>query len=263
MQSYKAGYTLYDENSVFEVAVLSVIGDREEQQDCAGFQIKIDEGIIAVCDGMGGHAGGQTASTLATEIFMNSYLHEYPCDDPHSLLVDTANDADRRISDLKKPSGEPLNAGSTVVAAYIKGNRLYWVSVGDSRMYILRQGEFVQTTADHNYMTLLMRQLDSGQIDSDTYEKNIPKGEALVSFLGVNGIPYIEANDIPFELISGDKILLMTDGLYKLVSDEGIKSVISNFENIVDALSALELKAKKCGKNLARDNMTVALIRIK
>ncbi len=263
MQCHKSEYTLYDENDVFEVAVISVLGNREEQQDCAGYQIKIDEGVVTVCDGMGGHAGGQTASTLATEIFLNSYLREYPFDDPYSFLVDTANDADQRIAELKTPEGEALNAGSTVVAAFIKHHHLYWISVGDSRMYILRNKELVQTTADHNYMTLLNHQLDVGEIDSDTYDRNITNGEALVSFLGVNGIPYMEANDKPFELKSGDRILITTDGLYKLVSDEGIKNVINNFENIADALSALEMKAKKCGKGIQRDNMTVSLIKIK
>ena len=263
MQGHNTRYTMHDENTIFEVALLSVLGDRDEQQDCAGFQLKVDEGIVAVCDGMGGHAGGQTASTLGTEEFLQSYLREYPIGDPHFWLIDTANDADRRIAGLKDSSGEPLNAGSTVVVAFIRRNLLFWLSVGDSRIYIFRQGEFIQITADHNYMTLLTHQLDSGEIDNDTFDRNVSKGEALVSFLGVNGIPFIEANDKPFELNSGDKILLMTDGLYKLVPDEGIKNIISNFENSADALSALEMKAKKCGKGIERDNMTISLIKIK
>ena len=263
MQSHKTDYTLYDENSIIEVAVLSVLGDREEQQDNAGFQLKIDEGLIVVCDGMGGHDGGQTASTLATEWFLNSYLQEYPCDDPRSWLVDAANDADRRIAELHTSSGKLMKAGSTVVAVYIKADKLFWLSVGDSRIYILRKGELVRATADHNYSVLLNHQLGSGEIDDATYHERISKGEALVSFLGVNGIPYIDSNDVPFGLQSGDRILLTTDGLYKLIPDDGIKNVLVNFENIEDALAALEMKAKKQGKSLIRDNMTVSLIKVK
>ena len=263
MQSHKSNYNLYDDNAVFELAVMSVIGDREEQQDSAGFHLKNNEGIIVVCDGMGGHEGGQIAGTIATETILNGYLEDYPCDDPHSWLIDIASEADGQVKRLHHQSGAPLQAGSTVVSAYIKGNALYWLSVGDSRLYIFRDEELVQATADHNYKALLEQQLDSGMIDSDTYNSKITQGEALVSYLGLGGLPFIEANDIPFELKSGDRILLTTDGLYKLVPDERIRNILNNFENIREALDAIEKRAEKCGKNVSRDNMTVALIKIK
>ena len=263
MQSHKNNYTLYDENAVFEVALLSVIGDREDQQDSAGYQMKKNEGLIAVCDGMGGHEGGQIASTLATEVLLDSYLEEFPLDDPHSWLMDIAGDIDKRIALLKNRNGELMKAGSTIVAVCIREKELYWLSVGDSRIYLFRKGELVRATADHNYKQILDRQYKSGQINEETYNGNIEKGEALVSFLGLDGLPFIESNDIPFELLSGDKILLTTDGLYKVLSDENIKSIISNFENINDALTAIEAKAQRCAEKIIRDNMTVALIKVK
>lgn len=263
MQSYKTDYLLRDENAVFEVAVLSALGDREEQQDSAGIQLKTDEGLVVVCDGMGGHAGGQTASTLATEVFLNSYLSEYPCGDIRSWLIDTVNDADSRVAKLQTAEGTPMNAGSTAASVFIRGDNLFWLSVGDSRIYLFRNGELVRATADHNYATLLQHQLDTGEIDDAAYQEKIGQGEALVSFLGMNGIPYMDANDVPFALQCGDKILLTTDGLYKLISDEGIKNILTNFENAEDALTALEMKARKIGKTTVRDNMTVALIKVK
>lgn len=263
MQNHKSNYLLYDENAVFEIALLSVIGNREEQQDSAGFHLKNSEGLIVVCDGMGGHQGGQIAGTLAAETFLNCYLEDYPCNDPHSWLIDIAAEADHSIVKLHDESGVSLQAGSTVVSAFIRRNALYWLSVGDSRLYIFRNDELVRATADHNYRALLEKQLESGIIDRDAYDNKINQGEALVSFLGVGGLPFIEANDIPFELKSGDKLLLTTDGLYKLVSDESIKNIIGNFENVKEALDAIERKAEKCGKNTLRDNMTAALIKIK
>lgn len=263
LQSHKSNYTLYDDNAVFELAVMSVIGDREQQQDSAGYQLKNNEGLVVVCDGMGGHRGGQIAGTLAANSFLTCYTEDYPCSDPHSWLIDIAMEADQLIAGLKDDAGEPLKAGSTVAAAFIRENALFWMSVGDSRIYLFREEQLVRATADHTYRYLLERQLESGAIDEDTYHSKMEQGEALVSFLGVDGLPFIEANDIPFELKSGDRILLMTDGLYKLVFDDAIRNIIGNFENIREALDALEKKAEKCGKQISRDNMTVALIKMK
>lgn len=263
MQSHKDHYTLHDENAAVEAAVLSVIGDRDEQQDSAGMELRNSEGLFIVCDGMGGHDGGKIASTVAVEMILKSYSDEYPCEDPRSWLIDMANDADRRIAGLQNSVGDQMKAGSTMVAAFIRGKKLYWLSVGDSRLYLYRGGELVRVTADHNYKQLLERQLNAGQIDEALYASKIGQGEALVSFLGVNGLPFIESNDLPFELQSGDRIMMTTDGLYRLVSDEGIKSIIMNFENIGDALDAMEAKAQRCAKHVSRDNMTVVLIRVK
>ena len=263
VQSHRNNYCLFDENSVIEVAMLSVIGDREEQQDCMGYELKNNEGIIVVCDGMGGHEGGQLASSIATDTFLSGYLNDYPCDELHNLLVDTAYEADQKVAGLCGADGEPLKAGSTVVAVAIKRNFLFWLSVGDSRIYIYREGELLRTTADHSYKELLERQLNEGQIDEETYVRNIDRGEALVSFLGVNGLPYIDSNSKPFEVKSGDRILLTTDGMYRLLSDDSIKNIIMNFENISETLDAIETKAVRCAKNISRDNMTVALIKVK
>ena len=263
MQSHKNNYKLQDENAVFELAVLSVIGNREEQQDSAGYQIKKNEGVVAVCDGMGGHEGGQIAGTLATEAIMTSYSDEYPLDDPHAWLLDMAYETDRKIAMLQNKQGDRMKAGSTIVAVFIRDHFLYWLSVGDSRLYLFREGELVRATTDHNYKQLLDRQLDSGQINEEIYNTRIGQGETLVSFLGVNGLPFIESNDMPFEIRSGDRILLTTDGLYRLLSDNGIKNIITNFENISDALSAMESKAQRCADGVLRDNMTVALLRVK
>ena len=64
-----------------------------------------------------------------------------------------------------------------------------------------------------------------------------------MSFLGVNGLPYIDSNSKPFEVKSGDRILLTTDGMYRLLSDDSIKNIIMNFENISETLDAIETKA--------------------
>ncbi len=265
MQSHKDNYCIVDENSILKLALLSVIGDREDQQDSAGFELKSNEGAICVCDGMGGHDGGKTASTLAVDVFLRSYIDEYPCTDIHGLLVDSLVLADQKIASLKKDDGSPLKSGSTAVAIAIREKELFWSSAGDSRLYLYRDNESVRVTNDHIYRYVLDQKLDTGQITEQEYNDELQKGEALVSFLGIGGLPYIDSNDKPFRLYSGDKILLMSDGLYKILSDNEVASVINNFTNIEEALNALEYKVSKAAQknHIVRDNMTVSLIQIK
>ena len=263
MISHKDQYNIHDENAVMEIVLQSVVGGREDQQDSSGYELKDEEGIVVLCDGMGGHEGGKAASTIAVEYFLNGYSEAYPCENPHALLVDLANESDTKIASLKKSDGTPMKAGSTIVSIFIRNDELYWLSVGDSRVYILRGEEFVQVTTDHIYRKVLEVQRENEEISEEEFAEELGKGEALVSFLGRNGLPYIDANDVTFKTMPGDKIILMSDGLYKLVSDESIQTILQNFGNIEEAIQALELKAQKNGKNVNRDNTTIVIIRIK
>ncbi|MBP5417130.1 MAG: serine/threonine-protein phosphatase [Clostridiales bacterium] len=263
MIDHRDNYSLYDENEIMEIAAISVIGNRNDQQDSFGYELKENEGIVVLCDGMGGHEGGKLASTTAIEHILNEYNDAYPCEDPHALLVDLAHESDTEIRALKTSEGEPMKAGSTIVSVFVRKNILYWLSVGDSRVYILRGDELVKITEDHTYKYMLDEQMRNGRISEMEYNERVTNGEALVSFLGRGELPYIDANDFPFELESGDKLLLMSDGLYKLVSDESIRAVLLSFSNIRDTVSALETMAQTNGRYTNRDNTTIAMVRIK
>ena len=255
----------YAENSILELAVLSVLGDREEQQDYFDSVMTDIDCFACVCDGMGGHKGGRLASTTAVNTLINEFCASYPLTDVPSFLRDVANEADKNVLDLKGDNGEPINAGTTMVSVYIKNDEMYWASVGDSRLYLVRAGEIAQVTLDHNYHEYLKEQLLNGQIDNEQFAKEDVRGEALINFLGIGGLQIIDHNDEPLKLFSGDRLIIMSDGLYKLVDDETILSLTDNFENISDALSGFEMKAQTMArkKNVRRDNMTVILIKIK
>ncbi len=256
---------IYRENKILELAILSVIGDREEQQDSFGYEIKENDCIVSVCDGMGGHKGGQKASSTAVSFIVDTYKKTYPQDNMVAFLNDVTVEADKRVAELKEIDGNSLNAGSTMVTIYIRGDELYWSSVGDSRLYIMREEELVQVTLDHNYHEYLKEQFANGQITKEVFEKEDRRGEALINFLGVGGLQIIDHNEDPLKLFSGDKLIITTDGLYKVIDDETICSLVSNFGNIEEALNVLEVKTSKTAekKSVVRDNMTVALIKIK
>lgn len=265
MQNYKNNQLVNDGNAIMDISVLSVIGDREDQQDSFGYSLKNNEGLVVVCDGMGGHEGGKIASCLSTEKFISDYDSSYPSENITLQLIESAKKSDGRIHALKNKDGEPLNAGSTCVAIVIREDKLFWCSVGDSRAYLLRGEEFVQLTKDQNYGTVLNEKLHAGVIGEEEYQQEEKRAEALISYIGIGNLSLIDYNNSPLSLNSGDKIIIMSDGLYKVVRDDEIQRVIENFRNCSEALQALEMKAKKAARidGISRDNMTVAIISIK
>ncbi len=265
MISYKDNHLIAEENAMLEMAIISVLGERESQEDSFGYCLRDREAIVSVCDGMGGHDGGKMASALAANRIISGFEGQRSLEDPILFLVNTAKETSKEISRQCHPDGTAMKAGSTMATIMLRDGALYWVSAGDSRVYLLRNEEFVQITVDHNYRLMLDEHLAAGEITSQEYEQQIHKGEALISFLGLPELKIMDYNLIPFPVQSNDKILIMSDGLYKLVCDEEIQRILDNFSNISEALQALDMKAKKNAKSrqVARDNMTVALIKIK
>lgn len=257
--------TIKDENAVLQLSAISVIGDRAEQQDSFGFALRQNEGLIVVCDGMGGHKGGRIASEITAQNFLTRYEESHLLTGQTDMMIAAAKASDKMISRLADEQGEPLNAGSTLVSVIVNQKSLMWCSVGDSRAYLLRGSEMVQLTQDHNYQTVLIEKKKAGLIDKEEFDRESIRGEALISFLGIGNLALIDYSKNPLKLKNDDKILIMSDGLYKLVSDSEIASILDNFKNIEEAVHALELKAQRNAKTKkeSRDNMTVVLIKIK
>jgi len=265
MQIFKDNYSVSDENSAITVAMLSSLGDREEQQDSAGFELKADTGLIVVCDGMGGHEGGKLASNIAVDAFLRLFNSEYPLNEPVNKMKETAIKVDKQIAALTHKDGSKMMSGATLTSVFVQKKELYWLSAGDSRIYIFRSGQMVRATKDHNYGLVLNEKLNAGIISLEQYEKEMRNKEALVSFLGVGNLMLMDSNDEGFALQTGDEVLLTSDGLCKVLSDEEICDILDNFSNVKEAVQALEQKvsreAKK--KKIKRDNMTLCLIKIK
>lgn len=257
----KDNFFIKEENKIFKLFFLSSMGDRPDQQDSAGYLLEEEGGTVIICDGMGGHKEGKLASRIGVESFLERIVTINE-DYINSDLLEIVQDIDEDIADLKDNNGESLRAGSTLAAVWIKNNQLFWVSVGDSRIYILRKNEFIQVTEDHTYELALKENIKAGEITEQFYNEEIDKSEALISFLGAGELPIISSNESAFRLQSGDQILIMSDGLYKCISDEYIKASIAILKNPAETLTSLDLQASRNAhkKEKNRDNLTVALI---
>ena len=206
---------------IYNFTLKTYLGTREEQQDYA--YVGDEKGIVfaVLCDGMGGHLGGSIASKTAVKSFVKRF-RETELNNIPNFYLHTVEEVNNTIYNLRDNNNKRLNAGSTIVSVIIKENKLYWLSIGDSRLYIIRDGKIMQITKDHNYMVILNNLLKENKIDVSDYSNRLAKGNSLISHLGMPELDIIDINIEPLDLKNNDILILMSDGLYKLLSDSQI-----------------------------------------
>lgn len=244
----------------YRVAARQILGTREEQQDDFTVVVEDDYLMAAVCDGMGGMNGGSMASRLAVETIQSGFSDYHYGDGAAGFLANMLHAADDKIALLRDESGGLLKAGTTAVAVLLEREQLYWVSVGDSRLYIMRDGGDVQATRDHNYRWQLNELLKKNCITEKEYDEEACQGEALVSYVGIGGITIMDISREPFELQQGDRLLLCSDGLYKTVPHTDIVQIVSEITDLGRAANALLSRVSRYDMNCKQDNATFILI---
>ena len=255
----------YIENNSMELAFVSVIGDRKTQEDCFGYKTDNQQVLLCVCDGMGGYNGGAIASKTAVETILHEFEKNNIVDDPVTLLNELTKRANNEVSSLQSSVEDISNAGSTLVLIFIRDNMLHWSAVGDSRLYIWRNKEFIQTTKDQNYHTVLKEKLRAGEMTEDEFHQGQSRGDSLVNYLGIGELNLIDYNKEPLKLKSGDQLIVCTDGLYRILTDEEVSNILNMKNDAISTLQMIEstVRKKSKEKNKRRDNMTVSLIKVK
>lgn len=247
------------------IGLSSVIGRRQYQQDALAVSdlsyaetLKSARFMAILCDGMGGMNGGEKASALCIEKMLEAYSkNTVPYD---KFYRENIIEIDRQVADLKDDDGNYLGGGSTLISVVLDGNKLYWGSVGDSHIYIIRNSEMVLVNTEHNYMQELLEQVKRGEITMEQANADKSK-DALISYMGMGAVTLMDINERPFELQEGDFVVLCSDGLYRSVSDKEIFDIIKG--NSFDMQVAAErLTSTALLKNYAyQDNTSVIVIK--
>ena len=229
----------------------SELGDRANQQDHCTYATAVDEATLQsagllgiVCDGMGGLQGGEAASQCCAATVLSQYYLLAAQKEPAEALSDCAREADTLVASLASDNGMPLNAGTTLVAAVIRRGAAYWISVGDSRIYLLHGGQLRQLTRDHNYALTLQKLLSLGHVTREEAETH-PKREALISYVGQNPISLIDTDSVAFSPENGDLLILCSDGVTKCLDDRAIEQLALSCppEQLAKTLTAKALQA--------------------
>lgn len=214
-----------------------------------------DNGLIAVvCDGMGGHVGGQVASHLAIDA-IHAFLTAKYFDDPKEAIVQACNAANNAILQRGMQQPELAGMGSTCVMLIVRDGKVYIGSVGDSRIYFLRSKKLIQLTKDQSYVQMLV---DAGQLTPEQAEHH-PRKNEITNALGLQGMKPATVLEDPINPEAGDCFLLCSDGLSGMVSDREIEKVVGNQQNMSqqDRVNTLIQKARANG---GLDNITCQIV---
>ena len=244
----------------------SDMGNRKYQQDAvyvtpskriaANKKSKV---MAVVCDGMGGMADGGRASRTAIEMMQQGFsrIERMPDVNIPEFFRSGIVAIDRKVAALPKENGR--GSGTTMVAVIAEDDELYWASVGDSRIYILRGNEIKQVTRDHNYLLRLQEMVASGQMTLEQAQAQKQK-EALISFLGIGNVSLMDINEQPFQLQIGDIVLLCSDGIPKTLSDDRIKAIIKSGTSSMEEKARTLVMAAVRENTRSQDNTSVAIL---
>ncbi|MGY6496601.1 MAG: Stp1/IreP family PP2C-type Ser/Thr phosphatase [Microcella sp.] len=208
--------------------------------------------LFVVADGMGGHAGGDVASALAIQAIAQMDARFDTADEARDALEQALLAANGELAETVFEHPELTGMGTTVSGLVRVGEQMALAHIGDSRVYLLRDGEFTQITKDH---TFVQRLVDSGRITPEEAAVH-PRRSVLMRVLGdVDISPEIDTDVL--ETMPGDRWLLCSDGLSGYVDDERIGELLT--EN-ADADAAAEALIQASLDNGAPDNVTVVVV---
>jgi PPM family protein phosphatase len=236
-------------------------GARDYQEDDAGF-CPIGEGgadglLMVLADGMGGHRGGAHASTAAVETFIDSFNHE--TGSIAERLSSALQDANERIGKDSQDNPDLEGMGCTLVGVSLTEVGIEWISVGDSPMWLVRNGKLQRLNADHSMAPILAKQVELGELTEEEAKRH-PQRNALRSAVIGDKMQHIDASKRPMKLRKGDRLLLASDGLETLTVDEIAALVEEAGEVEAEALAKKLVTAVDARERKGQDNTTVMVI---
>jgi len=239
------------------------IGTRESQQDSFAISDLTNADLTArkgvfgvVADGMGGMENGAEVSAIVTRTMLQ-YFNEV--DFSARTELDLLNMLYAANDNVNLLMANCEQGGSTAVAVIIRDGMMYWIAVGDSRIYLARSGALIQINREHTYAVELDELAAAGEISWEDALSD-PQRVALTSYLGTGKPEKVDRNLRPIKLVSGDRILLLSDGVFGTLSEEEIMET-QIFE---PHKSAEEIQSRVLAKQKSsQDNFTAVILEYK
>jgi len=252
----------------FDVASAISQGRREYQEDAiiTDFPLGADLGFVVLADGMGGHTSGDVASKIVvTEVFSELKLQSGDQqsfeDNITDILLEAANAANECVSGHISANPETKGMGTTLVAPVFIKNQLFWISVGDSPLFMFRNGVLRQLNEDHSMAPQIDYMVKSGLL-AEAAAQDHPDRNCLTSVLIGEQISRIDCPKTPVDLFDGDILIVASDGL-QFLDDSVIEQILSeNDDKSSSELSQLLLGQLEDLGDPDQDNVSFSMIKI-
>jgi formylglycine-generating enzyme required for sulfatase activity/serine/threonine protein phosphatase PrpC len=247
----------------FELAGSQIDGARDYQEDAFLITHLTDangnpSALIIIADGMGGHAAGNVASNMAVQAFNKHVSANYPSENIPEILEQAVIKANNSIKETVAETPALSGMGCTMVAAILEEGKMWWASVGDSHCYLVRDRELVKKNADHSYGGFLDRmEADGTPVEAEPgLSRNM-----LMSAVTGEDINEIDVPASPFELQTGDKVLLCSDGLDTLSAGKIIQ--YSDWSESPKECADALMEAVEEANMPRQDNTTAVVVNVK
>lgn len=212
-------------------------------------------GLVAVvCDGMGGHVGGAVASHTAVEA-IRAFLETNYFENPNEAIISAVNVGNQAILNRGQQQPELQGMGATCVLLIVRDGYVYYGSVGDSRIYLVRQHHITQLTKDQSYVQMLV---DMGQITHEQAEHH-PRKNEITNALGLQQMTPAVVREEPIMPEAGDCFILCSDGLSGMVDDQKIMEIASRQSQMKQA-ERVKCLVEKARENGGLDNITCVMV---
>lgn len=238
-------------------------GERQRQEDDFGFyrpdaaQDPPEQLLAVLADGMGGEVGGHEASGLVVASFMDAYI--VAKGNIPSRLEAALQVANQQVAEAVRNNSALQGMGCTLVAMVVANEGVYWLSVGDSLLYLVRQGKSRRLNADHSLGHELDEKARRGEITAAEAKNSSDRNMLLSAIIG-SPLESVDAPHQAHPLQSGDHLLLASDGLATLTQAEIDKVFTRLADGSAEELSNLLLAAVKEKRRFNQDNTTVLVI---
>ncbi len=216
---------------VAEAVTAIDVGQRSRQEDAvvADFSQGAELGLAVLSDGMGGHDDGDLASRILVsemfgELFFSGARPDTMVENVKGTLQDALDVANRRLNNHSKTGSISKDTGGTLVSVAVIAQQLRWISVGDSPLYLLRDGNLHRLNEDHSMAPQIDLMVSRGVMDAET-ARNHPQRNCLTSALTGGKIPRIDCPDTGLTLMEDDIVILASDGL-NVLPDAHIRDIV-------------------------------------
>ncbi len=240
------------EGGLLLVASVSDRGtERESNEDACGIYAETPTSVLAVvADGVSGYEGGEIASRTAVDVMLRAFRESPVSWGPLKRVHRAAQQANIEIHDRALVVTELRGMSTTITAMVVSDGVLYGVHVGDSRLYLIRDGKIEQKTKDHTVAA------ERSRMGLSMRPKGHPDRSTLTRSLGVELIAQIDR--ITFPLVKGDVLILCTDGLHNVVEDDELRDLVAAKE----PAAACGAVVKAANARRTGDNLTIAMMHV-